>query len=327
MVTIVVVKGFESQHMGSDYSVIRSQLTDYFSHNINGPSSVTAYINDVFDKEIRNILTVINRYISVQTSFFSINETTAFFSQNFHAVIELTEYGLKFSSDRDQQGDKNTEKCEQTFSYLKPNADDIFKSPEFPKPYPERTECSYFFQAADEGRVKIDFDIFDLEDPSDTGCKFDYIDIYNIDEQGYKTLMSRFCGTKIPTVFVSLHSKMEIIFRSDLTKSGLGFLAHYEFLGESKQLPAFADTYTSMETYWHPFQPSTVGCGPGYLTGHSGVISSPGYNHNYPDGSSCTWIIKVKKENKVLVHLLDMDLKQGDTNKGEYALNLYLFLA
>ncbi|KAL3882094.1 hypothetical protein ACJMK2_028465 [Sinanodonta woodiana] len=113
--------------------------------------------------------------------------------------------------------------------------------------------------------------------------------------------MFRFCGTKIPTPFVSLHSKMEIMFHSDFTKSGHGFLAHYEFLGE----------------HWHPFQPSTVGCGPGYLTGHSGLITSPGYNHNYPDGSSCTWIIKVKKDNKVLVHLLDMDLKQAETIKGK----------
>jgi hypothetical protein len=43
-------------------------------------------------------------------------------------------------------------------------------SPKFPKEYLNELECVYFFQAADRGRIKITFDLFNLEGPnSDQG--------------------------------------------------------------------------------------------------------------------------------------------------------------
>lgn len=63
--------------------------------------------------------------------------------------------------------------CHEEYSASKVTG--IFKSPGFPNKYPENTKCSYFFQAEKDGRIKINFDLFDLEGPSDNGW---VIDIY-----------------------------------------------------------------------------------------------------------------------------------------------------
>ena len=59
---------------------------------------------------------------------------------------------------------------------------------------------------------------------------------------------------------------------------------------------------------WQPFGPSTIGCGPGFITGFGGVVTSPGYPDDFPAMTRCTWIIKVKSTQKVLLTLVDMDI-------------------
>ena len=76
-------------------------------------------------------------------------------------------------------------------------------------------------------------------------CQFDYIEINNVNDGGFKHLVDKVCGKEIPNEFVSHQPKMEIIFRSDSTKNLNGFLAHYEFLGDSKyQTPDSQYIYT-----------------------------------------------------------------------------------
>lgn len=52
--------------------------------------------------------------------------------------------------------------CEHKYTYRGPRKG-LFTSPKFPEKYPERTTCCYFFHAKDDGRVRIEFDYFDLE--------------------------------------------------------------------------------------------------------------------------------------------------------------------
>lgn len=66
-------------------------------------------------------------------------------------------------------------------------------------------------------------------------CTFDYLEIYYVNHNGFKDLIDRFCGTNTPKDFISQHPKMEILFVSDFTKHSNGFLAHYTFLGDSKE--------------------------------------------------------------------------------------------
>ncbi|KAK3090468.1 hypothetical protein FSP39_012126 [Pinctada imbricata] len=188
--------------------------------------------------------------------------------------------------------------CHYNFSY-KRKVTGTFSSPEFPNNYPDEVTCTYFFQAPPTGRVRISFDYFDLEKPSDKGCKFDYLEIFDIDNDGFKTLIDRHCGSRKPNEFVSLQSKLEIVFTSDFTKNSNGFLAHYYFLGDN----------------WQPFGPSTIGCGPGYITGSGGVLTSPDYPNNFPAMSRCTWIIKVKDNQKILLTLTDLDINSSNNGK------------
>ena len=58
--------------------------------------------------------------------------------------------------------------CEKKYTF-RGSKKGIFTSPDFPNDYPDRTTCCYFFHAADDGRVKIEFDYFELEEPSDNG--------------------------------------------------------------------------------------------------------------------------------------------------------------
>ncbi|XP_062579020.1 cubilin-like isoform X1 [Saccostrea cucullata] len=196
---------------------------------------------------------------------------------------------------------KNSSDCHHTFSY-KTSSTGMFASPSFPREYPDSMVCSYFFHASPSGKVQITFDYFSLEKPSDNGCTFDYLEIYYVNQNGFKDLIDRHCGTNTPKDFISQHSKMEILFVSDFTKHSNGFLAHYTFLGDKFSI---AD--------WHHFGPSTIGCGPEFLMGSGGVISSPGYPEFALPRSSCTWIIVVKETEKILLTLVDLSSSSQQT--------------
>ena len=65
-------------------------------------------------------------------------------------------------------------------------------------------------------------------------CLFDYIDVYSIDATNMKYLIERLCGSKIPNPIASVHSRIEIKFKSDYIDGHRGFLGKYEFIDESK---------------------------------------------------------------------------------------------
>lgn len=65
-------------------------------------------------------------------------------------------------------------------------------------------------------------------------CLFDYIDIFTIDVDQMKNLENRLCGGEIPRPFVSIHSRVELVFKSDYAGARKGFLGQYEFLEESQ---------------------------------------------------------------------------------------------
>ena len=44
-----------------------------------------------------------------------------------------------------------------------------FHSPNFPEPYPALSHCHYFFQGSPDERIRITFDVFDLEPGTDAG--------------------------------------------------------------------------------------------------------------------------------------------------------------
>ena len=67
-------------------------------------------------------------------------------------------------------------------------------------------------------------------------CLFDYVDIFTIDPFGMKHPEDRFCGQDIPEPLVSIHNKVELVFKSDYAGSNKGFVGHYKFVEESKSI-------------------------------------------------------------------------------------------
>ncbi|XP_059140139.1 CUB domain-containing protein 2-like isoform X2 [Physella acuta] len=190
---------------------------------------------------------------------------------------------------------KATHPCNYTFSYVTGPVGN-FSSPGFPGYYPSLLRCTYFFDAARNGGVEIKFEAFELEDEFEDDDVYDYIEVYTLDSQGFKALLNKFCGSKIPQTIISPQSKLEIKFITDhWQNSARGFSGTYRFLGDE----------------WQPFDHKPNHCGSENLSGIAGFIQSPNYPKKYPRGVNCSWVIRVPERQQILVRLLDLDIGEG----------------
>lgn len=172
-----------------------------------------------------------------------------------------------------------------------------FSSPGYPTPYPQYSTCRYFFTGTRDERIRITFSEFDLDPATQAGCLYDYIDIFTIDDELTKNLENRVCGGSIPEPFVSIHNRLELVFKSDHAGLKKGFFGHYEFLDED----------------WQPFPESSPGCGPSYQSGLGGQITSPEYPNAFPPNAQCTWTIRVDHQKKIVLNFIGMKL--GDSGE------------
>ncbi|XP_050392278.1 membrane frizzled-related protein isoform X2 [Patella vulgata] len=199
--------------------------------------------------------------------------------------------------------------CDHKFS-SKDMKTGTFSSPNFPENYAEMTTCHYFFESVGDGRIEVEFDYFELEEKGegDSICRFDYIDVFSVDRMGYRTRLNRFCGKEIPPTIISVQPSLEIVFVSDYTKISSGFSAHFTFLDDS----------------WRPFRPSTAGCGDEVLdSGGGGVITSPDYPSPFRRGSECTWLIKVREGQQIVVNIIALDLGVTSETCKDFKLLIY----
>ncbi|XP_025097053.1 cubilin-like isoform X1 [Pomacea canaliculata] len=178
------------------------------------------------------------------------------------------------------------EECQYHFTY-QDGLQGTFTSPGFPEKYPMQIKCYYLFDAVNNGGVQIKFDVFHLEEKedADSSCLYDYIDVYTVDSQGYKTVLGRYCGTQMPAPITSPQSRLLIEFVSDYTKPSTGFLGRYTFLDDN----------------WQPFDHNDQYCGHGIREGPGGIIESPGFPRPFPPKVNCSWLIKVKDNEQVLI--------------------------
>lgn len=90
---------------------------------------------------------------------------TLFIRYKNNAKFGETKLLWRFAGYLDQEPD-SCKGCERKYTYRSTRTG-IFTSPMFPDDYPDHTMCCYFFQAKDNGRVRIEFDIFSLEGSSE----------------------------------------------------------------------------------------------------------------------------------------------------------------
>ncbi|KAF6107923.1 CUB domain containing protein 2 [Phyllostomus discolor] len=162
-----------------------------------------------------------------------------------------------------------------------------FSSPNFPRPYPYNTECSWLIVVAEGSSVLLTFHAFDLE-YHDT-CGFDFLEIYNGAAAEPGNLLGRFCGQVPPPPFTSSWHVLSVIFHSDKHVASRGFSAGYQ-----KDV-----------------------CG-GVLTGLSGVLTSPEYPNNYPNNVECHWVIQATGPATVKLVFVDFQVEDSDECAYDY---------
>ena len=80
---------------------------------------------------------------------------------------------------------------------------------------------------------------------------------------------------------------------------------------DSKWRVRSAQLQTLLVSEWQPFPASSPHCGPEFVTGVGGELTSPGYPEAYPPNIECTWMIRVGYEQKVLINLMKLDMGQS----------------
>uniref|UniRef100_A0A0P4W3C7 CUB domain-containing protein n=2 Tax=Scylla olivacea TaxID=85551 RepID=A0A0P4W3C7_SCYOL len=173
--------------------------------------------------------------------------------------------------------------------FSQPNTGDMeFYSPLFPNNYPNSTECVLRLEAKHGYFIRIDFrDYFDLE-PSPK-CEYDFLEVRD-GAHGYSDLQGKYCGEDFPPIITSKGRYLWLRFTSDENIQYKGFRAVYSFMKNPE-----------------PPQPEEPQC-EFEMSGMQGLISHDNiteerlnYTITYNHPIDCTWVVKVKPNEKIYV--------------------------
>uniref|UniRef100_A0A8C4TJD6 CUB domain-containing protein n=1 Tax=Erpetoichthys calabaricus TaxID=27687 RepID=A0A8C4TJD6_ERPCA len=178
---------------------------------------------------------------------------------------------------------------EQTFT----NPTGQLTSPNYPNNYPVYRECIYRIIVSVNRQIMLNFTDFALE-PTYPSCLYDYVEIR---DGGYETspLTSRYCGTTTPPIIMSHSNRLWIKFRSDMTSTYRGFMAHWDgtLTERCTDTPSTARcSCRSLEVICGCLSPFSQSCCGGTLTTSSGSFTSPNYPLPYHPNSECYWILQ-----------------------------------
>ena len=72
-------------------------------------------------------------------------------------------------------------------------------------------------------KIRLDFDLLDLEESETENCRWDFLDVYD-----GKTFVDCYCGSVLPATFVSSTEEVKLLFRRDINHEASGFRIRYE---------------------------------------------------------------------------------------------------
>lgn len=113
-----------------------------------------------------------------------------------------------------------------------------FNSPRYPHNYFLSTTCEYLFIAAADENIEITFTEFQIVSINDNvrlayneECSEDWIEIYEIHNNGKEYKLGRYCNYSAPGPYISPSSvnQVQVIFNSDDKYTSSGFSAIYNF--------------------------------------------------------------------------------------------------
>ena len=114
--------------------------------------------------------------------------------------------------------------------YLRYSQNGSIYSPGYPNNYDSNKNCNWLIRAPFGQKVLIYFTTFDLEDSSQ--CNYDSVSMFD-GSSAYSSLLSRSCGSSLPSPVYSSGRYMFMQFKSDESRSGKGFVAYYRALNRS----------------------------------------------------------------------------------------------
>ncbi|KAI4575387.1 hypothetical protein MJG53_011590 [Ovis ammon polii x Ovis aries] len=154
-------------------------------------------------------------------------------------------------------------------------------SPNHPDHYPQHADCIWLIAAPPGKLIRLQFEgQFGIE--VTPNCTSNYLELRDGADSN-APILSKFCGTSLPTSQLSSGEVMYLRFRSDNSLTHVGFKAKY----------------------------SIAPCG-GAVTGQSGVIESNGYpTQPYTDDLFCEWRLRGPLGHYLTIHFEDFNLQNS----------------
>ncbi|PIK43158.1 putative dorsal-ventral patterning tolloid-like protein 1 [Apostichopus japonicus] len=184
--------------------------------------------------------------------------------------------------------------CEETYELESTLETVIVTSPQYPSEYPPRTTCSFSFKAKSYHRLRIIFDVFELERANNYGsCSYDYIELHD----GVSADAPSFgvwCGQIAPPIIISTRTRLFLSFLTDGSIQEVGFSATVTMVNSS---------------YVENVATPDPGACYQLLDGQTGFFTSPGFPDNYENNIDCVYIITVDSDNNVQLRFLSFDLE------------------
>ncbi|NXY42567.1 CUBN protein, partial [Ceuthmochares aereus] len=141
--------------------------------------------------------------------------------------------------------------------------------------YEKNLDCVWIITAPVNKLINLTFTSFRLEAQSLRTCRYDYVKLYDGDNEN-ANLVGSFCGSAMPAPFLSTRNSLTVRFTTDSSVEREGFNA----------------TYTTVDRL----------CGGIYnATSTSLTATSPNFPNEYPPFTLCTWVIDAPLQHQVRV--------------------------
>uniref|UniRef100_A0A8D0GFF0 Cubilin n=1 Tax=Sphenodon punctatus TaxID=8508 RepID=A0A8D0GFF0_SPHPU len=139
--------------------------------------------------------------------------------------------------------------------------------------YDKNLDCVWVIAAPVNKLINLTFTAFVLEAASSPTCQYDYIKLYDGDNEN-ANLVGTFCGSAVPAPFVSTDNFLTVKFITDF----------------SVEITGFSATYTTVDRL----------CGGTYnATSTPQIATSPNFPNAYSPFTVCLWVIDAPPEQQV----------------------------
>lgn len=95
------------------------------------------------------------------------------------------------------------------------------------KNYDSNTDCEWIIRTTEKRQIHLKFHFFDIEE--EQSCEYDFLDIYDGEDDSTGEMYGRFCGAHIPRQIISKRASLLLRFRTDASITRKGFVIFYSY--------------------------------------------------------------------------------------------------